>query len=216
MKNPGISSRTAWKRLLTLALGALLGWWLYSSIRNGAEQDDLVAVDLSGKQHIGPDFNISEFFLNGTNGFNVGREGGGSDVCCVLLPRQWKPGLSVDLRWEVANWIESDKALKENRDVIPTFKHFRGKVPVEKYERAARVVVHFFEGGKARVVVGAPAHAELLHAVLPAHSNAADSATTGSQVDDMFTRKNLTQCDNVQTSTNKSMETGDESAPLLS
>jgi hypothetical protein len=116
----------------------------------------------------------------------------------------------------VANWIESDKALKENRDVIPTFKHFRGKVPVEKYERAARVVVHFFEGGKARVVVGAPAHAELLHAVLPAHSNAADSATTGSQVDDMFTRKNLTQCDNVQTSTNKSMETGDESAPLLS
>jgi hypothetical protein len=62
MKNPGISSHTAWKRLLSLALGALLGWWLYSSIRNGAEQDDLVAVDLSGKQHIGPDFNISEFF----------------------------------------------------------------------------------------------------------------------------------------------------------
>jgi hypothetical protein len=178
--------------LLTFALGALLGWWLYSSIRNGAEQDDLVAVDLSGKQQVGPDFNISEFFLNGTNGFNVGREGGGRrDVCCVFLPKQWKPGLSADLRWEVANWIESDKALTENREVIPTFKHFRGKVPVEKYESPGRVVVHFFEGGKARVVVGTPGHAELLHATLPAGSHAADSATTGSQVDDMFTKEEL-------------------------
>jgi hypothetical protein len=65
MKNPGISSRTAWKRLLTLALGALLGWWLYSSIRNGAEQDDLVAVDLSGKQHIGRISIFLNFFSMG-------------------------------------------------------------------------------------------------------------------------------------------------------
>jgi hypothetical protein len=191
MKNPGISSGTAWKRLLLLALGGLVAWWLYSSIRDGAEPE-LVAVDLSGKQHIGPDFNISEFFLNGTNGFNVGREGGGGrDVCCVLLPKQWKPGLSVDLRWEVANWIESDKARKENLDVIPTFKHFRGQVPVEKYESPERVVVHFFEGGKARVVVGTHGSDELRHAILPADSHAADSATAGSQVDDMFTKEEL-------------------------
>jgi hypothetical protein len=211
MKNPGTSSGTAWKRLLLLALGGLLGWWLYSSIRNGAEQEDLIGVDLSGKQHIGPDFNISEFFLNGTNGFNVGREGGGGrDVCCVLLPRQWRPGLSVDLRWEVANWIEADKARKENLDVIPTFKHFRGRVPVEKYGSPGRVVVHFFEGGKARVIVGAPGPTELLDAILPANSRAADSATAGFRSTICSPKKNLTQCVSVRKSAIKSMETGDE------
>lgn len=191
MKHPETSSRTAWKRLLLLSLGGLFAWCLYSSIGNSAEPD-LVAVDLSGMQHLGPDFNISEFFLDGTNGFNVGREGGGgSDVCCVLLPRQWRPGLSVDLRWEVANWIEVDKARKENQEVVPTFKHFKGRVPVEKYESPERVVVHFFEGGKARVVVGAPGPSELRHAILPADSRAADSAIAGNSVDEMFTKKEL-------------------------
>ena len=179
---------------MILGLGGLFGWWLYGAIQDGNKRDAFVAVDLSGKQHIGPDFNISEFYLNGTNGFNVGREGGGgSDVCCVLLPKRWRPGLSADVRWEIGNWTNVKRAVANEKSSIPTFTHFKARVPVEKYETPERVVVHFFKGGKVRVVVGSPGPDELLHAVLSPDSRAADIATVGQPVDNMFTREEISE-----------------------
>jgi len=72
---------------------AVVAWWLSSLIREGIKHDDLVAVDLGGTHHIGPDFNISSFYVNGANGFNVGREGGGgSSVCCSCFSRHGSRG----------------------------------------------------------------------------------------------------------------------------
>jgi len=185
----GISSGTAWKRLTLVALIVLVAWWLSSLIRDGIKRDDLVAVDLGGRHHIGPDFNISAFYVNGATSFDVGREGGGgSSVCCVMLPKTWKPRLSVDLRWEVRDWTRGDPAdvdFDNNRS--RSFKHFRAKVPVERYEMPGQVEVHFFAEGKARVLVGWPVPYELRHANLPEDSGAADFATVGQPVDDLFT-----------------------------
>lgn len=191
MTNPDVRSRMAWKRLFFLGLGGLLGWWLFSAIHESAKRNDFVAVDLSGKQHIGPDSSIAPFYLNGTNGFNVGREGGGgSDVCCVLLPTTWRPGLSVDLRWAVADWSNENRAeIASGNHKNITFERFRATVPVEKYEAPERVVVHFFYGGKVRVIVGSPGPDELLYAILPSDSHAADIATVGKPVDALFTKE---------------------------
>lgn len=191
MKIPHVSSGTAWKRLLAVGLGGVVAWWLYSSIKERANRDDFIPVDLSGMHHIGPNFKIAPFVLNGTYGFNVGREGGGgSDVCCVLLPRQWRPGLSVDLRWAVAR-LKREESTDKVRPKYKTvsFECFRATVPVEKYEAPGRVVAHFFTGGKARVVVGSPGPAELSHADLAPDSRAADIATLGQQADDLFTKE---------------------------
>lgn len=191
MKYPSISSGTAWKRLCMLAVGVLVAGWLSIAIRDGIKREDLVAVDLSGTQHIGPDFSIAPFFLNGANGFNVGREGGGgSSVCCVLLPKKWRPGLSVDLRWAVANWTKENHAeisVDEYKSI--TFDYFRALVPVERYESTGRVMVHFFAGGKARVVAGWPGPAELDEEFLPVDAHAAIVATVGQPSDDLFTKE---------------------------
>lgn len=191
MKNPGVSSRRAWTRLLILAFGLFAAWWLASLIREGPRRGDFVPVDFGGTHHIGPNFSISEFYLNGANGFNVGREGGGgTSVCCVLIPRSWRPGLFVDLRWEVRDWTTENAAEIAAGDTRSmTFKHFRAKVPIEKYENPGQVEVHFFAGGKARVVVGWPVPQELNNEILPANSHATDLATVGQPVLDMFTKE---------------------------
>ena len=67
--------------------------------------NEFVGVTVTGIHHIGPDFSIADFYVDGYSGSNVGREGGGGRyVCCVMLPSKWRPGLSVDVRWSVANW----------------------------------------------------------------------------------------------------------------
>lgn len=194
----GISERTAWKRLLLLGLGGLLAWWLFSTIRESAKRDDYVAVDLNGMQHIGPDFNVAQFYMDRTNGFNVGREGGGgSDVCCVLLPSQWRPGLSVDLRWSVGNWTKANRAeMDKNNYKSITFENFRARVPLERYETPGRVRVHFFAGGKARVMVmGSPGLDALNGEFFPEDSSLAQSATVGTRVDDLFTQQEKDEAD---------------------
>lgn len=197
MSNRGVSSPTAWKRLLVLAMGIVIAWWLSSWIREVSKRDDFVPVDLSGKQHIGPNYSIAPFFLNGTNGFNVDRDGGGgSDVCCVLLPKRWRPGLSVDLRWAVANWTnENDAEMAVNNYKSVTVERFRAKVPVERYDLTGRVVVHFFAGGRVRVVVGSPGPDELRRAILPVDSNAADGATVGQLASDLFSKDEYDEMD---------------------
>jgi hypothetical protein len=193
MKNPQISSRTAWKRLLLLGLGLAAAWWLSSAIRENAKRDQFVAVDLNGMQHIGPDFNIAQFYVDGIDGFNVGREGGGGgDVCCILLPTQWRPGLSVDLRWSINDWSkEIPSEIKVgNYSSVMSGGVYRARVPLERYETPDRVRVHFFAGGKARVVVmHSPGLDELNQEFLSIDSYLAKSATVGKRVDDSFTKE---------------------------
>lgn len=78
-----ISSRTlrslsAWKRVLLSAIIVMVTVALYRSVRTELHRDSLRAVSLTGTQHIGPNFNIAEFYVNGYDGSNVGREGGGA------------------------------------------------------------------------------------------------------------------------------------------
>lgn len=184
------------KPIFFLGLGALILCWLYSSIRESANRNTSVGVDISGVQHIGPDFSIPRFYVDGYNGFNVSREslgGGGGDVCCVYLPQQWRPGLSVDLRWEVNDWSRENlqEIAKGNYQSVRLEGVYRAIVPVEKYKQADQVWVHFFAGGKARVVVGWPGPGNLNHPIQHGDSHAADTAAIGKRIDDIFSREEL-------------------------
>ena len=158
----------------------------FATTRNN---DDFAGVSLTGVQHMGHDFNISEFYVDGYYGSNVGREGGGGGyMCCVMLPTKWRPGLSVEVRWSVGNWSKLDRSQTVLGDYSSlTFEIYKAQVPVEKYEAAEDVYVHFFAGGKARVVSSMAGPEGPRHPISRSDLHAADSATAGVRMEAMFT-----------------------------
>ena len=151
------------------------------------------AVQLTGVHHMGPDFKIDTFYVNNTDGGNVGREGGGGRItCCVELPAKWRPGLMVTVRWGVSDWShenmdETDKGIY--RSVLPGGR-YRAQIPVEKYESAEHLYVHFFAGGKARVV-SSQAGPGIYHPIAEDDLRAAEQATFATRVDELFTESEL-------------------------
>jgi hypothetical protein len=83
------------------------------------------------------------------------------------------------------------------------FKHFRAKVPIEKYDGPGKVEVHFFAGGKARVVAGKPVREELNEEIISVNAHAFDLATPGQLVGGMFTSM---RCTTGRSSADKRME----------
>ena len=66
----------SWKRLLAASVFglALMGC---ADIHTAAQGDQFTPVGITGVQHIGRNFNVAEFYVDGYYGSNVGRGGGG-------------------------------------------------------------------------------------------------------------------------------------------
>lgn len=187
-------SLPVWKRVLLAAVIALVTVALYRSVRAELHRDSLALVGLTGTHHIGPNFNIAEFYVNGKYESNVGREGYGGDMCCVLLPKKWRSGLVVEVRWAVGDWS------KENRTEIDaqnyesiTYTCFKAVVPVEKYETPERLFLHFFPGGKVRAVSSIFTVLGASHPVQRGDLRATDAATVGQRVDAIFSDAELAE-----------------------
>jgi hypothetical protein len=154
------------------------------------------AVPLTGVHHMGDKFNIPQFYADGYDGSNVGREGGGGrNVCCVLLPRKWRPGLSVEVRWAVDDFTHEKPAEVEvgNFDSVEAGGIFIAQVPVERYELAEHLWVHFFAGGKVRVVSSSNSSWGNNHPIEDGDPHAIDSATAGRRVTALFSAAELAE-----------------------
>lgn len=176
------------------AVIALASVALYRSVRAELHRDSLALVGLTGTHHIGPNFNIAEFYVNGKYESNVGREGYGGDMCCVLLPKKWRPGLVVEVRWAVGDWSKENRAEidAQNYESI-TFTCFKAIVPVEKYETPERLFLHFFPEGKVRAVSSMFTVLGAAHPVQRGDVRAMDAATVGQRVDAIFTDAELAE-----------------------
>ena len=75
----------------------------------------------------------------GSSGARAGK--GGSQVCCVMVPRKWRPGLKATIRWGVLNW--RDRATDE----------FEAVVEIGQFEELGIFFVHFLPDGTVRAVV---------------------------------------------------------------
>lgn len=182
------------KGLTALLLGA---GTLSCAAPGGLFAAKIEGVDLTGIHHLGPSFKIDEFYANGAYGGNVGWEGGGGRItCCVELPSKWRPGLTVMVRWSVSDWsrkIPAETAKGNYRSVLPAGT-FRAQIPVEKYDTPEHLYVHFFGGGKARAVSSA-AGKGIYHPIADNDPRAADQATPGTRVDELFTEEELAEMD---------------------
>jgi Protein of unknown function (DUF3304) len=107
--------------------------------RSGKADDEMIGLSLTGIDHLADHVSIQEFSVNGHSGAQAGK--GGSDVCCVMVPRKWRPGLKATVRWGILNW----------RDW--TGDEYQTVVDVEPYDEMDRFYVHFLPDGTVRAVV---------------------------------------------------------------
>lgn len=155
----------------------------------------LEGVELTGVHHMGLSFKVDKFYVNSTYGGNVGWEGGGGSItCCVELPSKWRPGLTVTVRWGISDWSQEVTAEtdKGNYQSIRSGGRYRAEIPVEKYESAEHLFVHFFEGGKARVV-SSSAGVGIYHPIPKNDPGAVELATQGTRVEQLFTEDELAE-----------------------
>jgi len=194
MKETGFSTLVWFKRLLMFVLAALALYWYVGTVREQLRKDSFAGVGLTGVHHLGTAFNVAEFYVDGYYGSNVGRGGGGGrNTCCVMLPRKWRPELSVEVRWSLNDWSHENPAeIKAgNYDSVVGGGSYIARIPVERYEKAEHVWVHFFAGGKARVVSSGIGSEGPEHPIQEDDKHAADSATAGKPVDALFSPEEL-------------------------
>ncbi len=167
-----------------VALGAV-SWAVWADFY----QVKYVGAGLSGVHHLGSAFKIDEFNVDGTDGGNVGWEGGGGrSTCCVDLPKKWTPGLTVVVRWAISDWSKVNRAetAAGNYDSVSSAGMFRANVPVEKYDEPDQLYVHFFPDGRARVV-SSPFGTGIHHPIADDDPTAAQLASKGAPVKQLFT-----------------------------
>ena len=196
MKLSRYCTRAWFLRLLVFALAVSILYWYIQSLRTTIRAESFQAVSLTGVHHMGDKFNIPQFYVDGYDGSNVGREGGGGrSVCCVMLPRKWRPGLSVEVRWAIDDFSRETPAevALGNFDSVMGGGTYIAQVPVERYEVAEHVWIHFFSGGKARAVSSSIGSWGSRHPIHDDDPHAIDSATPGRRVTALFSPAELAE-----------------------
>lgn len=148
-----MADKTNTSRFFTVSAAALiLAVVLFLIFKSTREKYTVVAV--TGIHHLGTGYSISSFYLNDGFQGNISREGGGGVMCCASIPIKWRPGISVDVRWAVADWrAEIEKEIsKGNYHSIRLVEVCRASVTIEKYLAPGRLYIHFFPHGRVRVV----------------------------------------------------------------
>lgn len=106
-------------------------------------RDDSVAVTVVGYNHTA-NRPIEQFYVNDAMGPDVmPQSGGGKDLCCFMLPREWRPGMHVEVKWTYGRMKESDEKLPAQAAIVE----------VPKYLKTGNIHVHFYDDDKIQLVV---------------------------------------------------------------
>lgn len=125
-----------------------------------AREPEMLGAPVEGYNHTSAA--INRFTVNGAGGPNLGPySGGGGQVCCSSLPRQWRPGLRAIVEWEkdpspyeYANWSErlySDAWNKRMDEHRSHYTRHRAVVEIHEYDSPGPLVVHFLPCDTVRV-----------------------------------------------------------------
>lgn len=151
-----------------------------------------IPVSITGVHHMGSDYRISDFYVDKYYGGAVGESGGGGAiVCCIMLPKKWHPGLKADVRWELRHIIRpSDAATPETEEAVG---FYHAQVPVESYTKPGDFYIHFFPGGRVRIVVSEFTPTAKQHPIQGDDALASQTATAGSLVKSLFTAEEIAE-----------------------
>jgi Protein of unknown function (DUF3304) len=104
----------------------------------GCDDNRTMGMDLVGFNHT--DTNIGSFHVNDAGGpFLMRHTGGGKFTCCISIPRQYRPGMTVQVGWQ-----GRDIGAPQERTV---------EVPPYRPEDGGMFAVHFLRNGQIKVFV---------------------------------------------------------------
>jgi hypothetical protein len=106
----------------------------------GAFHARTASASMGGVDHLPEYLSVSNFWINGAWGAQAGTGNAGTPG--PALPYKWHPGLTVHVKWKVADWKGSGHGGDYEADV-----------PVEPYDIRGNLWVHFLADGSVRVVV---------------------------------------------------------------
>ncbi|WP_240891934.1 DUF3304 domain-containing protein [Pseudomonas sp. TMW22091] len=120
----------------------------------------MLGASISGVNHTSAA--INHFSVNGGGGPNIGPYGGGpgSQMCCAMLPVQWREGLTVVVEWEKdpnvgasVNWppLGTDGYRVAYKEHAAKYTRHRAVVEVAPYKQLGLVTVHFLPCDQVKV-----------------------------------------------------------------
>ncbi len=140
---------------LAWAAALLLGMSLAA-----CSDDDKVGLSYAAYNHT--DESIVSIVINGEGGvLDATAHGEGSGVCCVVLPKRWRPGLMATIKWQMdGHWLRDNKGnfvLKDHDKVFieGTWKEKTVEVPKYSEEEISwgTFYMHFFPNNDVKVLV---------------------------------------------------------------
>ena len=105
---------------------------------HSASSDDNIGVGITGIDHLADHLSIQDFWVDGYNAAQAGK--GGSLVCCATIPRVWRPGILIKVRWSILDWTKSRGTFHE------------AVVPLEQYDEPGTLWIHFLADGSVRAI----------------------------------------------------------------
>ena len=147
---------SAWRRVTACAF---LAGMLVAPL-SACSQDDTVAASYKAYNHTATP--IDSVIINGQGGIlNVSAYGGGGkEVCCVVLPSKWHPGLKVTIKWQRGgHWVRDQRGQIVEKDGHKQF--IEGEwnektVDVPEYvggDQTGQFRIHFFPNDDVKVTV---------------------------------------------------------------
>ena len=155
-KAPALQRRRRWRTAATLALSLMLAACGDRATGNSSEESD--AVSYVAVNHT--DKWVTSIIVNGEGGIlNSPPQGGGGEMCCVTLPRVWRPGLKVTVKWQGGGTYKRDsKGHAVLHDGVPVviedpWKSRTVDVPEYKGEDVhGQFHIHFFQNDEVKVL----------------------------------------------------------------
>lgn len=137
-----------------------------SSLLLAACGEETVAVSYTGYNHT--DKSIVSVAVNGEGGvLHASAHGGGIHVCCVEIPKKWKPGLKATIKWQEGGTFQRDEngvVVKTNGVPVVIEGAWKERtVEVPKYEAMGEFYIVFSPNDELNVAVsnGRPAIANV-------------------------------------------------------
>jgi len=130
---------------------------LFSVSLSGCFEPEKSGVSYAAYNHT--DKSIVSIIVNGEGGILGSRaHGGGGEICCVVIPNRWRPGLKATIKWQEDDIPVFDTTGKRVvRNGIPVVIESPWKettVEVLEYDKhLGQFQMHFFPGDEIKIVV---------------------------------------------------------------